>query len=1040
MNCRSTGLVLLVLTLCAGLAHAQGVTTGALSGVVTDTDNAALPGVDVSALHQPTGTRYAAITDTQGRFRIQNVRVGGPYSVSVSLEGFHPQEASDVYVSLGEETRLTFKLELETVTETISVVSESNPLISPSRTGAASNIATQTLEDLPTINRNFNDFARTNPFFTIASENDDPDAISVAGRSTRYNNIQIDGAVNNDLFGLADQGTPGGQTDTTPISLDAIAEIQLVLADFDVRNGGFSGGGINAITRSGTNSLKGSVFYFNRDTDLVGDGPDVLGKPASQEQDQYGFRLGGPITRDKVFFFVNGEIDRKDEGTGWSLDGSTGTCFAACNPAALAAAERFSSFLQSEYGFNPGPFAEEIFPVDSDKALVKFDFNIADQHQLTLRYNYVDAEKIINRPGSNAYEWESEGYLQQNETNSLVAQLNSSFGAEKFNEARITLQTVDDNRNSVSVFPWVEIEDVDRAAGISEEFEVGGEPFSTNNNEVDQDILEITNDFTWIKGNHTLTIGTHNELFTFKNLFIQNAWGAYEFRNLDEFETGIARRWNFTVVNPGQPRTQDFDVNQIGLYAGDEWAAKSNLTLTYGLRVDVPFFPDKPSRNLFTEETYGFRTDEIPDGNELWQPRFGFNWDIAGDGRQQLRGGLGIFAGRTPYVWISNNYARTGIEQNFIQAFNVPFNPDPFNQQIPEGASVSTGEFNLIDPDFEFPQLLRINLAYDRQLPWWDLVGTVELVMSDSLEEIDYRDLNIRRSGEVVPSDGRPIFERVDPSVTGAYLITNTSEGESTNLSIKLERPYRGGIWGFVSYTYGDSEVINDGTSSRAVSNFQFNEQIDPNNAIATPSDYQVEHRFSASLSYRFNADTRWPTTVSGFYNLQSGRPYGYIYDFQPFPSINEDFYFDNDLLYVPATEADVEISRGTWADLDRYIASEECLNDHRGRIAERNDCEAPWNHTLDIRIAQDIPIRQTNLQLTFDLLNALNLLDEDSGTLRYAEFNNLDPITLDGFNDDGLPIYSLDGTITDPQNNPKFDTHPVRSRWRAKLGLRWTF
>ena len=1038
MHFRVRSFVFLGLALCASMVLAQGTTTGFLGGVVTDTSGAALPGVTVEAVHQPTGTKYSTVTDSSGRFKLANVRVGGPYAVSVSLEGFHPQESTDTNVNLGEETRLTFKLDLETVTETVTVVGESNPLISPSRTGAASNIVTETIEDMPTLERSFTDFARLNPFFTVTSENEDQAAISVGGRSSHYNNIQIDGAVNNDLFGLADSGTPGGQTETTPISLDAIQEFQLVLADFDVRNGGFTGGSINAITRSGSNQYHGSVFYFTRDEDMVGDGPPELGEPGPFSEDQYGFRVGGPISRDKMFFFVNGEAGRQDRPTGWSLDGSTGQCFLNCDPVSFVAQQRFVDLL-GQYGFDPGAQAEQIRNIDSDKFFGRLDFNIADEHQLTLRYNYVEGENLINRPGSFTYEWDTEAYLQQNETNSIVAQLNSAIGNNKFNEARIAFSSIEDKRGAIARFPWVEIEDVAPAEGFFQEFEAGGEPFSTENG-LDQDVLEITDDFTWIMGDHTITLGTHNELFSFSNLFVQNSWGSYEFRNLDEFATGIAREFEYTIVNPGQSRTQDFDVNQFGFYGGDQWTVKPSLTLTYGLRVDIPFFPDSPSFNPRADELYGVNTSEIPDGEALWQPRFGFNWDLRADGRQQLRGGLGVFAGRTPYVWISNVYARTGVEQAFIRTFGVPFNPDPDGQTIPPGTPVTSGEFNFIDPAFKFPQVLRYNLAYDQQLPWWNLIATAELVYADSLEEIDYKDLNLIRDGGSVPFDGRPTFTRFDPAVSGAYQITNTSLGDATNFSIKVERPFRQGVWGFVSYTYGDAESVNDGTSSRAVSNFQFNEQIDPNNAIATTSDFQVEHRFNASLSYRFNADSRWPTTLSGFYNLQSGRPYSYIYGSQPSGSINTDGYFSNDLLYVPANENDVVITLGTWEDLDRYINSEECLRNSRGGIVGRNECDAPWNSQIDIRIAQDLPIRKTNLQLTFDILNFWNIFDDESGALRFANFNTLSPINYQGVSDEGLPIYALDRTITDPENNPKYQTHSIVSRWRAKVGIRWTF
>ncbi|NHZ72966.1 MAG: hypothetical protein GWP16_00645 [Nitrospirae bacterium] len=1040
MKYPTRALVFLGLALCAGMVFGQGLTTGVLSGVVTDADNAVLPGVSVEAVHPDTGTRYSGQTGADGRFSFQNVRPG-PYIVTVALEGFHPQEATDPVVSLGEATVLSFRLELETVTETVTVVGESNPLITPSRTGNSSNISTGQIENLPNIDRGFNDFARLNPFMVPSAENEDPDAISVAGRSTRFNNIQIDGAVNNDLFGLADSGTPGGQTETPPISMDAVAEMKLVVADYDVRNGGFTGGSINAITRNGTNRFKGSVFYYSLDESLVGEGKEELGEPGVFDEEQYGFRIGGPIVKDKIFFFANGEIGKRNTATGWSLDGSSGQCFGNCDPFVQAQAARFKSILQSQYGFDPGPFNELVRPTDSDRWFLRFDFNAGTRHQITARWNYVDAVNLINRPGSRTYEWDSEAYDINNKTNSLVAAVNSTFGSNKFNEFRMTYQTVEDRRPPVSTFPWIEVEDLDRAQGYFEEFEAGSEPFSVRN-ALDQNVIELTDNFTWLMGNHTLTFGTHNEFFNFDNLFIQNAYGSYEFADMDAFEAGIAKRYRWTFVNDGQSESQKFDVNQWGFYGGDQWAVKSNLTLTYGLRVDIPFFPDEPSFNQFTVDTYGVATNNMPDGEQLWQPRFGFNWDIGNDGQQQLRGGLGVFAGRTPYVWISNQYARTGIEQTFVEATGaIGFNPDPFGQP-PEDAvgSASFGEFNLIDPNFKFPQVMRYNLAYDRQLPWWDMVGTAELIYTDSIDEIDYKDLNITETGETIPFDGRPMFTRVDSDVSGAYYITNTDRGDSTNLALKLEKPYRGGLWGFVSYAYGDSNVVNDGTSSRAVSNFQYNEQLNPNDAQEARSDFSVEHRFNFSVAYRFNDNGRWPTTVSAFYNLQSGRPYTYIYGSQNYRSINQDGYYSNDLLYVPAGPDDVVLENGTWAELDAFISSEECLNSKRGGIVDRNDCDAPWFHTLDIHLAQDIPIKNTNLQVTFDILNFVNLLDSEAGSNSYANFNTLSPISYEGITDDGKPIYGLSRVITDPSNNNKYDFHSLHSRWRMKWGIRWTF
>jgi len=1023
-------------------SFAQSSTTGAIAGsVVADEDGSPLPGAQVTAVHEPTGLRSNGLTRSDGRFSLPNLRVGGPYAVTATIDGFRNRVATGLFVKLGETTNLSFKLQLDTIAETLVVVGESSPLINPGRTGAASNVTTEALENLPTISRGFEDFARTNPFFNVSSDNQDPDNISIAGRNARYNNIAIDGSVNNDLFGLADNGAPGGQAGTTSISLDAIQELQLVLAPFDVRQGGFSSGGINAVTRSGSNQFKGSAFFFTRDDSLVGDGPDQLGEFGDFEQDQYGFRIGGPVARDRAFFFFNLDLEESIQPTGFSLDGTSGQQFGLTDSNGqfrdlLSEANRFRDLLIDRFGFDPGGLSQSSNAVPSDKVFARLDFNLSDRHNLTLRHNFVEGENGINRPSSSTYEWPSETYAFRSETNSTVAQLNSTLGNHAFNELRVANQTVRDSRDDLDGvrFPWIEIENVGSpSSGV--EFEAGTEPFSTANT-LDQDLIELHNDFTWLRGNHTLTFGTHNEFFSFENLFIQNFFGAYEFATLDAFEAGISRRYRHTFPNQGQEPAARFDVEQIGLYVGDQWTAKPNLTLTFGLRVDVPFFSDTPGRNPRTEELYGLRTDTIPDGNELISPRVGFNWDIGGTGKSQFRGGTGIFAGRTPYVWISNQFSRNAQVFTDIQAFGVPFSSDPDNQPRELGNG-STQEVNLIDPDFEFPQVLRVNIAYDRELPWGGLVGSIEAVYSDSLEEVDYKNLNLEATGEL-QFDGRPIYRTVASDFTGAYLITNTDRGESTNIAVKLERPFADGLSGFLSYAYGDSETVNDGTSSRAVSNWQFTESADPNDVRASTSEFEVEHRFNASVSYRFNRSKPYPTTISAFYNLQSGRPYSTRFT-GGFPSINGDGFTSNDLFYVPAGPDDVILTNATWEQLDAYISSDAGLDSHRGRIVPRGASQAPWNHTLDLHVAQQIPIKGSSLQVTLDVLNLVNLIDEDSGVMRFANFNSLAPAVFNGVDAaTGKPIYTLTSTAFNPEN--KFQIHNVRSRWKLKLGLRWSF
>lgn len=1024
-------LLLGTLTVTAPVA-AQSITTGSISGqVLAEEDGTPLPGAVVTAVHEPTGTRYSAVSRGDGRFQIPNARVGGPYTVTANMDGFSDQQADSVFVRLGQTTDLAFELQLAAIEEVVTVTGESTAIINSNRTGAESNVAEEVIETLPTIARGFEDFARTNPFFSVVPANDGGAQITVAGRNNRYNNISIDGSVNNDLFGLSESGAPGGQSQSTPISLDAIQELQLQVAPFDVRYGGFTGGSINAITRSGSNRFAGSVFYFTRDDGYVGDGPDSFNELGTFESEQYGFRLGGPIAQDKAFFFINGEIDDLDEPSGFSIGGSTGQNFGH-----EAEAQRFIDILQTQYGFNPGSTAEQTLTVESDKAFGRLDFNLAESHQLTVRHNFIDAGIDILRPDNSDFEWPSHTHQILNETNSTVGQLNSVFGASFFNEARLTYQTVQDRRTGVGQpFPWIEVQ-----ISGGDTFVAGTERFSTAN-ALDQDILEISNDFTWLNGNHTLTFGTHNELFEFTNLFIRENFGAYQFDSLDDLEAGRAGRFDHSFSLTGDPReAAQFDTRLLSFYANDQWAARSNLSLTFGLRVDVPQFPDDPARNVRTEELFGLRTDVTPDGNEVISPRFGFNWDPTGEGRQQVRGGVGKFSGRTPFVWLSNQYSNTGIEFGRITQFDVDFNPDPFNQPQPTGNLLTT-EADLIDPDFELPQVWRANVAYDRELGFWGLTGTAEVIFAETEKDIAYQNLVIVPTGQTA-FDGRPIFmDTLNNEFTDVIFLTNTGEGEQTNAVIKIERPYQRGLYGFVSYAYQDAKGINDGDSSQAISNWRFNETPgDPNDLPLSTSDYEVEDRFNVALSYQLALAERFPTTVSLFYNAQSGRPYSTFFAFnaRDRATINGDFQ-TNDLIFVPASADDVIITNGTWDDLNAYINLDDGLDSARGGIVGRNASSSPWNHSLDFRLAQGFTVGRNTFQVTVDVLNLASLLDSDSGIWRFVPFSGVDPVVFEGVDAaTGKPIYTLRNEVFDPDSRWVIDD--LRSRWRAKLGVRWTF
>ena len=1007
--------------------RAQNATTGTLGGVVRDAQLGVLPGASVVAVHAPTGTRYEAFTRADGRFDLLNAQVG-PYDLEIALGGFGTRALSGVVVSLGEATEVPVTLQLATVTETVEVTAEASAVFSPARSGTTASVESGVIETLPTLERSLQDFARTNPFFVKTSRNADAESfLSVAGRSGRYNNIQIDGAVNNDLFGLARQGTPGGQANTEPISLDAVSELQLVVAPYDVRQSGFSGGGINVITRSGSNRFGGTAYLYSRNQGLVGHGIDDV--PIATFFDrQQGASVGGPLVRNRAFFFTNVDIQRRETPVGYSLDGSSGVDFGR-----LADAQRIVDVARTRYGYDvPGGFGEIIRGNPNDKVFVRSDLNLSAAHRLSVRHNLVNATADVGSQSNFRYRFTDNFYLFRSRTDSTVAQLNSTLGGA-FNLARVSFQRIRDRRGPrTAPFPQVTI-DLDGG----EEIRFGSEQFSTAN-ELDQDIVEIHNDLTWVRGRHQFTIGTHNELFRFRNLFIRDNFGVYEFTSPALFEQGLAQSYSFSFSRTADPRqAAGFRVYQLGFYAGDQWRVRDDLTLTYGVRLDAPVFPDAPSANPLVETLFGRATDVVP-ATRNWSPRIGFNYDPAPRARlrQQVRGGLGLFHGRTPYVWLSNQYSNTGNEFQRIRVFfdpdnRIPFSPDPHAQPTDIG-SASTNEINLVDPAYRFPQLLRGNLGYDRDLGFFGLVASIELLFSKTVRDIDYRNLNLVAAGAA--PDGRPTHARLHRDFSNVVLLTNTDQGGSWTVATKLDKRFGDNWFMTGSYLYGESRSVNDGGSSQATSNWRYNYQDgDPNAVPLAVSDFSPGHRFSLSGSYRIPAGPAG-VTLSAYYDAQQGRPYSYLDG----SDSNRDGTRGNDLLYVPRDAADVIVTDGTFDDLMRFLSAGCDVTP--GTIVPRNACRGPWVYSLDFRVAVDIPRGPNEVELFLDVRNLVNAFDARNGLVEFAFFQNLQPVRSSVDPDSGRYVYSLNTPARPGFTGDRYARDDLRSRWQAQLGVRYSF
>lgn len=1045
----------------------QGVTTAAMNGVVMDKDNQPLPGATVIATHVPTGTNYGTTTRVDGKFNLNNLRVGGPYAVKVTFIGYTSQAVDGITLKLGQNYNIDFNLTSESIqTGTINVTADKNAIISANRTGAATNVSLETIEAFPTISRNFQDFAKLTPQFDGRSN-------SAAGRNARFNNIQLDGTQYNDLFGLGSSGTPGGSAGTTPISLDAIQEFQVVIAPYDVRMSGFTGGGINAITRSGTNNLSGSAYYLGRNQNFIGYKPDASrAKYASFTDYTAGLRLGGPILKDKLFFFVSGELAKRTEPIYNTVLNLT--------PALAATADKARSIAQTKYGYNPGSYDAIDALRPSTKLFFRFDYNLTDEHRLVARLNYVDAAQDNLGRSSNQLGFSDRTYKMNNKTISPVLQLTSTFGNTMTNELTLGFTSIRDHRNPASsAFPSIRINDG------SNNIRLGGEEYSQAN-QLDQDIFEFTDNFSFYMGSHVFTVGTHNEFFKFRNLYIANAGGYYLFNNVADFEAGKIAQYQLSYANNGDKElAAKFSAIQLGAYVQDEWTVTPSLKATIGVRVDVPTFPDKPVFNSKFNDRFGYMgigTDKVPSGKLLFSPRLGLNWDVAGDRSLQVRGGVGLFTGRIPYVWLSNQYGNTGVE---FTRLNVPspagltfgksgngYNTLDPNLQPMAGmaglAALKTSEVDVTDKDFKMPQILRVNGAVDKTLPF-GLTGTLEGIYSKSVNDIMYQDLNLARSTAAAPAfaGSRVMYSSVklDSNFTNVVLMKNTSEGYSYSLTGQVQGTLPFGVYINAAYTYNRSKDLNSVTSSQAYSNYQYNPvQTDPNTPTLATSNFEIRHRIMVAVSYGFEYFTKYKTTVSLFYNGQSGRPYSYTYNASNNAAGNFGFNGDgaatNDLLYIPTADEVSKMSMGKTqttggktylaadpkmnASFEQFIQSDEYLRTHRGQVMERNALREPWVNMLDLKLTQEVGIFANHrVELSLDILNVLNLLKRDWGWVNTIPNQNYSVLSYTKTTGDKLDVYSFtpaNDVVTKTPKNDFFSPDDLASRFQFQLGVRYAF
>jgi hypothetical protein len=1079
--------LLLLFMLISGLGvYAQGVTTSSINGKITDPAGEPLFGANIVAVHGPTGTKYGVVSDFDGYYRISNMRVGGPYKIEISYVGFATRTFDNVYLQLGNDEKISVTLQEEAdQLDEVVITATVDGIFDSRNKGSNTNITNREILNMPSATRSLGDFIRQTPEAQVTENG----SIAIGGQNNRYNAIYIDGAVNNDAFGLANTGTNGGQTGVDPISIDAIESFQINLAPFDVKQSGFAGGSINAITRSGTNEFEGSAYYYLRNQSLAGKTPTAVSEENRERLDDFtaqrwGVRIGGPIIENKLFFFVN--YERQDDETPQPFNSDLYE-----GDSSIGQINDLRQGLIDRFGYNPGVFDNNPEQLVSDKLITRIDWNINDKNSLTFRNSYVDAESTSpNSSNNRSINFTGRGVFFPSRTNSTTLEWSTTNGSNISNNLIVAYTDVLDDRDPVgNPFPAVQIQD-----GRGNIF-FGSEPFSTANL-LEQKILNITNNFEYSKGRHKFTFGGNFERFDMKNVFFRQNFGQYRFFNLDDFNTYLdndatndaaVRFFDFGYslqggVGDNSAGAAEFVYSQLGFYVQDDVDLTDNFKFSIGLRIDVPFFEDGLGNDDFNTRTVGLleaagkdlqgaRVGKPIDSQVHFAPRFGFNWDVFGDKTTQVRGGAGIFTSRIPLVWPGGAYNNNGVTAGFIdeRVFDgdVFFNPDPFTQgtnpgfgngAAPNSGAVG-GQIDIFAPDFKLPQVAKFNLAVDQKLPIWGLIASGEFLYTDIMNNVQYENLNIGGPvGTLNGADNRPYYSRslIDDTYSSIYLGTNTSEGYAVNYTVKLTKPFANGFTGQVAYTYGDSYNVFEGTSSQNSSQWRNIATVNGKNAQtgAQRSQFALGSRIMANVSYEYEWNENVKSTIGLYYNGQQGNPFSYTYDADNELLLGDDSR-DNALIYIPRNATEINLvpivdgdgnvqvtAAEQWAALDSYINSSDYLSERRGQYAERNGQFGPWNHIIDLKFLQDFSLnfndKKHTFQLSFDIFNFNNFLNKDWGVREFTP--DIELIETVSGGPDPEFIFDVDNFTTEAEEAIVDDRGFFSSRWQMQVGLRYIF
>ena len=1081
-----------LLSLFVTIASFGQITTSSLSGVVKNEKGEALSDATIYVIHQPTGSEYRTSTNKYGVYQIPAIRVGGPYIIHVNYIGYKKTKITDVNTLLGVTSNVDITLvsEIKSLSEVV-VVGTKNNLFSKDKTGATQQFGRRELLSIPVTGaRTINSITKYNPF---------GDGSSFGAQDSRLNNFTIDGSQFNNGFGLGSSAQAGGRTGSTAISLDALEQLQVNVAPFDIRQSGFVGAGINAVTRSGTNKIEGSVYQSQRDNSSKYVGNKAYGVPVTAskfDEKVLGFRLGAPIIKNKLFIFGNYEsLVKTEPGTTWISDGSplTGSQISRVKYSDM---KTLSDFMKKEFDYETGSWEGYNNANESKKFLIRLDWNINEKHKLTARYVHHNSSAEINISNSqsagagnrttqfNAMSFKNSGYVIMDNTRSAVIELNSKFSNTLHNNLIVGYdKQIEDRAYLSKMFPTIDIRD-----GSATYTSVGFDPF-TPGNKLDYNTLHITNNITKYLNKHTLVGGINFEKYQSNNLFYPASNGAYIFNSLADFYTAANQsisndgkpsafsparfQYRYSALPNGEEPMQTLKVTRVDFYGQDEYQATKNLKLTFGLRgayiaFDNTALENKAVSNMTFANGEKFNTSVLPKNQLLWEPRFGFNYNHKGLSKTQVRGGTGIFTGRPPYVFVSNQVGNNGVLTGFIDvsgsaAAQYGFTANPSKYFVPSTPTLpSTFDLAFTDPNYKFPQVWKTNLAIDQKL-MYGFVGSVEVILNKTLNAIHYYNANQDApTGTLSGVDKRAKFAnndngvRVNDNVSMGAVLANKEGAYHNSLTMKLEYPVKKGLWGSIAWTTAKSKDFMS-AGSIASGSWQSVRSVNGNNDISLSiSDNFIKNRFAGLLGYRIEYGKKYggATTITLGYVGQQSNPFSYFVA----GDLNGDRVRDNELMFVPVKGSDIKFQSLTVGTkvyteaeqqtaLDAFIAQDPYLSTKRGEYAERNGGLLPYLHRFDLSIIQDIFVKiggeRNAFQIRFDILNFGNMINDKWGVSQRATAPAL--LNFVSYNSSGEPTYRLstqklpDGSTilakdSYQRNSSVFDV------WTAQLGIRYTF